>query len=294
MVVPGPPAGLAAERVEINRCGDAQSGAGIVLLSDGSTVHSSVLEQNLGAGIVLGLPTATRPVARNVIDSCTISGNAFGIVLSPGASDNSITSNIVLWNRFGGIIAAPFEPGGAPQRNRIDMNRFDENGGRPISLDPEQPDYQAMAESASCEKKPGQANAGVTPPHITSVRLARDAGDKEVIKVEGEACPSMTVPLYQSYATTQIREKSQEVPKIHDTSEKQRDRETIVYRTHQEYPSIGEFNPVASAKVGGDGHFQFVVPVVRPTATKGVRGHEQDFDIRFGEFTHADHSDTAF
>jgi hypothetical protein len=285
---------LAAERVEINRCGDPQSGAGIVLLSDGSTIHSSVLEQNFGAGIVLGLPTGKQPVARNVIDSCTISGNAFGIVISPGASDNFITSNVVLWNRFGGIIAAPFEAVSAPLRNRIDMNRFDENGGRPISLDPKQPDYQSMPESASCDKKPGQANAGVAPPRITSVRLEKDAAGKEIIVVQGEACPSVTVQLYQSYATTQIRDKSQEVPKIHATDEKQRDRETIVSRTHQDYPSIGEFNPIASARVGSDGHFGFTVPVVRPKMTKGVRGNEQDFEFRFGDFTVADPADTAF
>jgi hypothetical protein len=294
IVVTAAGARLAAERVEINRCGDPQSGAAIVLLSDGSTIHSSVLEQNFGAGIVLGLPTGTQPVARNVIDSCTISGNAFGIVLSPGASDNFITSNVVLWNRFGGIIAAPFEASGAPVRNRIDMNRFDENGGRPISLDPKQPANQSMPESATCEKRPGQANAGVAPPRITSVHLEKDSAGKEVIVVKGEACPTMTVELYQSYATTQIRDKSQEVPKLHATNEKLRERETIVYRNHQDYPSIGEFNPVSSAKVNSDGHFQFVVPVVRPTATKGVRGNEQDFEFRFGDFTVADPADTAF
>lgn len=292
IVVANADAHVRAERAEITRCGQPEGGAGIVLLSDDSTVRSSLLEQNFGAGIVLGLPTGGSPVRRNAVDSCTISGNAFGIVLSPGASENRIVSNIVMWNRFGGIVVAPFENAAVPARNRIDGNRFNENGGRPIALDPKHPDYEAMAESASCDRRAAQANGGIAPPHIASVRLTRDAQDREVIVVDGETCPGTTVQLYQSYATSGVRSGGETVTKIHGTSQELKEKETIVARNNEVLPSIGEFNPIASA-LTADGKFQFTVPVIRPKADVKPRP-DQEFEFRFADFAVVDPADTAF
>ncbi|HWS73251.1 MAG TPA: right-handed parallel beta-helix repeat-containing protein, partial [Thermoanaerobaculia bacterium] len=281
-----------AERAEITRCGQPEGGAGIVLLSDDSTVRSSLLEQNFGAGIVLGLPSGGPGVKRNVIDSCTISGNAFGIVLSPGASENRIASNVVMWNRFGGIVVAPFESASVPTRNRIEANRFNENGGRPIALDPKHPDYEAIAESASCERRAAQANGGIAPPHITSVRLQRDAEEREIIVVQGETCPGRTVQLYQSYATSDIRGGTPAVTKIHGTTAELKAKETLTAQSNEVLPSIGEFNPIASA-TAADGKFQFTVPVIRPTIGAKPRP-DQEFEFRFADLARVDPADTAF
>jgi len=283
---------LRAERAEITRCGEPQGGAGIVLLSDESTILSSLLEQNFGAGIVLGLPTGGTPVRKNHIEECTISGNAFGIVISPGATENRISTNIVMWNRFGGIVVAPFEAAVAPARNRIEANRFNENGGRPIALDPKHPDYEAVPESASCERRAGQANGGIAPPHITSVRLLRDEQNREIIVIDGETCAGRTVQLYQSYATTHIRTGSPEVTKIHGTTDDLKSKETIVARANETLPSIGEFNPISSTVAAG-GKFQFTVPVIRPRTDTKPRD-DQEFEFRFTDMAVADPADTAF
>jgi parallel beta-helix repeat protein len=283
-----------AERVEITRCGEPQGGAGIVLLSDDSTIRASLLEQNFGAGIVLGVPTGGPAVKRNLIDTCTISGNAFGIVLSPGASENQISSNVVMWNRFGGIVVAPFESTAVPSRNRLEANRFNENGGRPIALDPKHPEYESMPESASCERRPAQANGGVAPPHITSVRLQRDDQDRETIVVQGETCPGRTVQLYQSYATTAIRAGTSPVTKIHGTESDGKEKETIVASAHEILPSIGEFNPILAAATSADGKFQFVVPVLRTAKESPKPRRDQEFEFRFADFAVINPADTAF
>ena len=281
-----------AERAEITRCGQPEGGAGIVLLSDDSTVRSSLLEQNFGAGIVVGLPAGGPAARRNLIDSCTISGNAFGIVLSPGASENRISQNIVMWNRFGGIVVAPFESTSVPARNRIEANRFNENGGRPIALDPKHPDSEAVPESASCDRRAAQANGGIAPPHITSVRLQRDAEEREVIVVQGETCPGRTVQLYQSYATTGIRSGDTPVTKIHGTTAELKEKETLTARSNEVLPSIGEFNPIASA-TSADGRFQFTVPVIRTKSETKPR-QDQEFEFRFADMAVVDPADTAF
>lgn len=283
---------LRAERAEITRCGQPEAGAGIVLLSDDSSIRSSLLEQNFGAGIVLGLPTGGPGVKRNLIEACTISGNAFGIVLSAGASENRIASNVVMWNRFGGIVVAPFESAAVPARNRIESNRFNENGGRPIALDPKHPDYESMPESASCERSASQANGGIAPPHITSVRLQRDAEEHEIIVVQGETCPGRIVQLYQSYATTAIRSGGTPVTKIHGTSAELKQKETLTARSNEVLPSIGEFNPVSSVTTA-DGKFQFTVPVLRPKIDRTPQPDEE-FAFRFADLATVDPADTAF
>jgi hypothetical protein len=287
-----PDAHLRAERAEITRCGEPQGGAGIVLLSDESTIRSSLLEQNFGAGIVLGIPSGGPAVKRNLVDACTISGNAFGIVLSPGTSENRISSNVIMWNRFGGIVVAPSTTAAMPARNRLEANRFNENGGRPIALDPKHPDYESMPEIATCERRPGQANGGISPPHISSVRLQRDDQDHEIIVVQGETCPGLTVQLYQSYATTGVRAGKAPVTKIHGTDSDLKEKETIVAHANEMLPSIGEFNPIFSTTTA-DGKFRFVIPVLR-TPKEPKRRVDQEFEFRFADFAVIDPADTAF
>ncbi|HYR27691.1 MAG TPA: right-handed parallel beta-helix repeat-containing protein, partial [Thermoanaerobaculia bacterium] len=123
-----------AERLEITRCGEQTTGGGVILLSDGSAVRSSLIAANLGAGIVVGATDGSRPASGNTIDGSTISSNAAGVVISPGSSRNVITRNDIMWNRLGGVTIAPFQTA-VPRENRVSANRFNENGLRPIVLD---------------------------------------------------------------------------------------------------------------------------------------------------------------
>jgi Right handed beta helix region len=241
--------------VQVLRCGTPTSGAGIALLSDGSTFRHSHVSANDGAGIIIGSPDGKQPASVTVIEDSVISNNLAGIVLAPGSARNTIARNQITWNRIGGVVAAPYA-GNPPQENRITSNIFDENGGRPIALNAEEKrDILAQA-SGTCERIDTVANHGIGAPVITSVQRA---GDAKSVTVNGRACPSQTVELYRSYVTSEIRNAKENSRLIRKTA----NGETITIEQQQldSYPSIGEFNYMISTVADAGGSFTVTFPI---------------------------------
>jgi parallel beta-helix repeat protein len=264
-ILVGPDARLDGERLDVSRCGELQSGAGIVFLADGSVVRASNIATNIGAGIVIGSPDGKVTANGNTIDGCTISGNQAGIVLSPGASRNVITRNDVMWNRLGGVTILPIEDSVVPRENRFSANRFNENGLRPIILNLDVEDPNELSHGTQlCERDPKLANGGISAPKITRVVVTEDQGVTRAT-VRGTACPGEIVEIYQSFVTSGIREKAQvELPHVR---REKIERESI---TNQErtmaLPSIGEFNYLGATNTAADGTFEatFPLPVTVP------------------------------
>ena len=256
---------LNGERLDVSHCGTPTSGGGIIVLSDGSSIRSSLIAANPGAGIVLGSTDGSKPANGNTIDGCTISSNQAGILLSPGSSRNVITRNDIMWNRLGGVTVAPFTTA-SPRENRVTANRFDENGLRPIVLDIGAPDPNTLMRSAeSCTRSEGKANGGISPPRIESVRVAT-----ERVIIRGRACPGEIVELYQSYVTSGVRnEKAAEVPRIRP---EETEGESMTSQTRDmSLPSIGEFNYLGSTNTAADGMFEAVFPFPALVASDRTR-----------------------
>lgn len=265
---------LDAERLEIDRCGSQQTGGGIVLLSDGSSIRSSFVSANPGAGIVVGATDGSRPANGNTIDGNTISSNAAGVLLSPGSSRNVITRNDIMWNRLGGVTVAPFQTA-APRENRVSANRFDENGLRPIVLDVGAPEPNALQRSGeTCSRADGTANSGIAPPRIESVHVA-----SERVVVRGRACPGEIVELYQSYVTSGVREeRAPEMPRIRAGEVASETRNTAA--RERSLPSIGEFNYLGATNTGADGAFEVAFPFPALIAAERTRlGIDEEQDI---------------
>lgn len=265
---------LDGERLEIDRCGSLQTGGGIVLLSDGSSIRSSLVSANPGAGIVVGATDGSRPANGNTVDGNTISSNAAGVLLSPGSSRNVITRNDIMWNRLGGVTVAPFQTA-APRENRVSANRFDENGLRPIVLDVGAPEPNALRPPGeTCDRTAGTANSGIAPPRIESVHVAN-----ERVVVRGRACPGEVVELYQSYVTSGVREeRAPEMPRIRaDASES----ESMTTATRElGLPSIGEFNFLGATNTAADGAFEVSFPFPALAAADRTRvGIDEETDI---------------
>jgi hypothetical protein len=276
VVVATATAKLDAARIQVERCGQPEGGAGVILLSDGSTIRSSLIQGNFGAGVAIGLPAGTQQARQNLVADSIISGNSIGIVLSPGASDNRISGNGIMLNRFDGVAVAPYQPGTVPLRNRISGNHFDENGGRPIGLDPEHVVNGDQSENDSCARNPALANGGIKPPRITSATIGAAASGGRQIVVQGSGCPGSAIELYQSYAPSAARGNAD--------IRKERGRDTIgsaQASTNTYVPSIGEFNPIATLTIGKDGQFEFVVPVVETTPMRESRKPEIGYSVRF-------------
>ena len=255
-IVVGGEARLDGEHLDVTYCGEPLSGAGIVLLSSGSSVRSSVIASNPGAGIVLGAVDGSAPATNNTIDGLTISGNQAGVVIGPGSSRNVITRNDIMWNRLGGVTVTPAENLPQPRENRISANRFDENGLRPIVLDLDTDDPNKLHPGAErCE------NAEILPaPRVTHVRVVEENGLRAVIR--GRACPGQIVELYQSYVTSAVRDNAAALPRVRG------DRNTGETLTTESralaLPSIGEFNYLGATNTAADGTFEaaFPLPVV--------------------------------
>jgi parallel beta-helix repeat protein len=265
---------LDAERLEIDRCGSQQTGGGIVLLSDGSLVRSSLVSANPGVGIVIGATDGSRPANGNTIDGNTISSNAAGVLLSPGSSRNVITRNDIMWNRLGGVTVAPFQTA-APRENRVSANRFDENGLRPIVLDVGAPEPNTLRQPGeSCNRIESAPNSGIAPPRIQSVNVVN-----ERVVVRGRACPGEIVELYQSYVTSGVREETaREMPRIR-TEETERESMTTATR-ELGLPSIGEFNYLGATNTGADGGFEASFPFPALAAADRSRvGIDEETDI---------------
>jgi len=240
--------------VQVLRCGTPTSGAGIALLSDGSTFRHSHLSANDGAGIVLGSPDGKQAANVTVIEDSVISNNLAGIVLGPGSSRNTIARNQITWNRVGGVVASPYA-GNPPQENRITANVFDENGGRPIALNAEEKHDMLALANSGCERVDTVANHGIGAPVITSVRRSNE---EKIVTITGRACPAQLVELYRSFVTSEIRDAKDNSRLIRKTVKG----ETVTIEQQQldAYPSIGEFNYVITTVARPDGTFEVTVP----------------------------------
>lgn len=260
---------LDGERLEISRSGEPLSGAGLVLLSSGSSIRSSAINANFGAGIVLGSTDGKMPATGNTLDGNTISANQAGVILGPGSTRNAITRNDIMWNRAGGVTVVPFE-NAPPRENRISANRFDENGLRPIILDLSRENPNVLHPGVdTCERAAEAtttaANRGLPAPRVTSVRVTEENGAVRAT-LRGKACPGQIIELYQSFVTSGIRDmKSPVMPEVRHEDN---DLETITVERAFGVPSIGEFNYLGATNTTPEGTFEatFPLPVFTPTA----------------------------
>jgi hypothetical protein len=272
----GPNGRLQGDRLDVSRCGEPASGGGIVLLGNGSEIHSSLVNENFGAGVVIGPPDGSRAVSGNVIDGTTISSNQAGVVLSPGSTRNSITRNDIMWNRLGGVTITPYADKPAPRENRFSANRYDENGLRPIILNLES-DPNSLARAGACDRVANAPNNGISAPLITSAQLS-DEDTAPRVTIRGRACPGQVVELYQSFVTSSVREKTVEMPRIRGVKTEV---ETITNQQREmTLPSIGEFNYIGAANTTSDGTFEATFPfnIVKP-GEKPTMDVDRDTDI---------------
>jgi hypothetical protein len=263
-LVVGPEGRLDGQHLQINRCGDPETGGGIIFLSDGSAVRNSVIAANPGAGIIVGSLDGATPANGNTIESSAISSNQAGVLFGPGSSRNIVTRNDIMWNRLGGVTSAPFETT-PPRENRLSANRFDENGLRPIILDLSTEDPNQLTRSReSCERSAGAPNNGISSPRLTDVRMEVNEAAARVT-VRGKACAGEIVEIYQSFVTSGVRDKVPELPRIRG---EKISRETLTNDEREmALPSIGEFNYLGSTNAAADGTFEatFPLPIVIPT-----------------------------
>jgi Right handed beta helix region len=268
-VLVGPEGRIDGEHLEVTRCGEPGSGAGVFLLSDKSAIRSSIISANPGAGIILGSLDGTTPARENTIDSSTISSNQAGVVFGAGSSRNAVTRNDIMWNRLGGVTSAPYETA-PPRENRVSANRFDENGLRPIILDLAAENPNELSRSTeSCERVANAVNNGIAAPRLTDVRVQMEEKMARVT-VRGKACPGQSVEIYQSYVTSGIRDKVPDLPRIRN---ERIDRETLTNQQREMVlPSVGEFNYLGATSTAADGTFEatFPLPILTdtPEATK--------------------------
>jgi len=272
----GREARLDGEHLDISRTGEPLAGAGILLLSNGSSIRASTIAANPGAGIVLGSTDGATPASGNTIDGNTISGNQAGVILSPASTRNAITRNDIMWNRIGGVTVTPFDTA-PPRENRISANRFDENGLRPIILDLRSDNPNVLHPGAeTCEGVATAANRGLPAPRMMSVRVVEEAGAMRAI-LRGKACPGQIIELYQSFVTSGVREtKSPVMPQVRDD---RIERETLTSdRRTFGLPSIGEFNYLGATNTLPDGTFEamFPLPVFTPAGASPLDDEETD------------------
>lgn len=266
---------LDGERLDVSRAGEPLTGAGIALFSTGSSIRSSMVTANPGAGIILGATDGSVPANGNSIDGNTISGNQAGVILSPGSSRNVIVRNDIMWNRIGGVTVTPFDKT-PPRENRISANRFDENGLRPIILDLESADPNMLHPGAeSCAASATSANNGISAPRMTNVRVAEDGGMRATIR--GRACPGQIVEIYQSFATSGVVDQASPVMPQVRGEENERETLTTENRTFG-LPSIGEFNYLGATNTAADGTFEatFPLPVITPVGADAETEEETD------------------
>ncbi|HUR79205.1 MAG TPA: right-handed parallel beta-helix repeat-containing protein [Thermoanaerobaculia bacterium] len=278
---------LDGDHLDVSHCGEAVRGAGIVLTSAGSSIRSSVITMNPGAGIALGSTDGSAPATNNLIDGTTISGNQAGVVIGPGSSRNVITRNDIMWNRLGGVTVAPAENLTQPRENRISANRFDENGLRPIILDLDVDDPHTLHPGAdTCARTP------ILPaPRVTYVKVEETNGLRAVIR--GRACPGQIVELYQSFVTSSVREKAAAMPHVRNGKTNQ---ETLNSQGRTlALPSIGEFNYLGATNTTPEGTFEATFPLPVVTSAPDDAKTFEETDIWATQvLTSAKPSDRAF
>lgn len=254
-VAPG--ARLDGEHLDVSRSGAPATGAGIALLSSGSSIRSSTISSNGGAGILLGSSDGKAPATLNTIDGTTISGNLGGVVVGPGSARNAITNNDIMWNRVGGVTILPFDTN-PPRENRISANRFDENGLRPIILDLTTDSPNELARGGeTCATAASAPHAGISAPRVSKVEIVKQEGVRAVVR--GRACPGQVVEIYQSYATASVREVAADMPQVRDDDTEAES----ISGTQRELrlPSIGEFNYLGTTTTAADGTFAATFPL---------------------------------
>lgn len=257
-VIVAPGARLDADRIEVTNCGSLQSGAALVLLSDGSSIRNATIVANDGAGVLLGAPDGSAPAHGNVIDSCTIASNQAGIVVAPGSSRNTILRNDFMWNGVGGITVATAGDR-VPRENRFSANRFAENGLRPIVFGP------AAAALAPCERNSAAPNDGITPPVIESVTVTELDAELRA-RISGRACPGQVVEIYQSYAASAAGSDA-----------------GAAGGAEQQLPSVGEYNYLGATNAREDGSFSAVFPLPVITAFQERRDLDGGSGMRASE-----------
>ena len=283
----GREARLDGEHLDVSRSGEPLTGAGIVLLSNGSSIRTSLVTTNPGAAIVIGSTDGSAPASGNTIDGSTISGNQAGVVLGPGSSRNVITRNDIMWNRIGGVTVTPHAPDARPRENRISANRFDENGLRPIILDLEAEDPNALARGAE------RCGNVITAPRITSVRVVNEGGTGRAV-IRGRSCPGQVVEIYQSFVTSGVRENEPEMPRVR---ERETGRETLTSQDRTfSLPSIGEFNYLGATNTAADGTFEAIFPLPMTGARRtGETAALEETDVWAAQvLTSASANDRAF
>lgn len=286
---------LDADRLDISRCGAPQSGGAIVLFSNGSSIRTSTIAGNAGAGVILGAIDGSAPANGNAIDSSTISANQAGILFSPRSSRNTITRNDIIWNRFGGVTVAPHAADAAPIGNRLSANRFDENGLRPIVLNLETANpNQLSSASDKCERSASLANEGIATPRVTNVTVM-DEQELPRVTVRGRACPGEIVEVYQSFVTSGIRDESPDVPDVRKIDRKNV-RETITSQERtRALPSIGEFNYLGATTTASDGTFEATFSIVVTMTMESDPEADQETDVWAREVLRPSHArDRAF
>jgi hypothetical protein len=255
-VAPG--ARVDGEHLEVSRSGAAaSSGAGIALLSSGSSIRSSNISSNAGAGVLLGSADGKTPATLNTVEGTIISGNTGGVVVGPGSTRNTIVRNDIMWNRGGGVTVVPFA-GNPPLANRISANRFDENGLRPIvlNLNTENPNDLERG-SGNCSTGATAVHGGISAPRMDSVTVTNGTGLRAAVR--GRACPGQVVEIYQSFATASVRGRSAEMPEVRN---EESETETIsALERALRLPSIGEFNYLGTTTTGADGTFSATFPL---------------------------------
>jgi hypothetical protein len=258
-VIVGHDAHLDGERLEVSRCGDPRTGAGVVLLSDGSAIRASTIAANNGAGIIVGSLDGSVTANGNTIDGSTISSNQGGVILGPGSSRNVIARNDIMWNRLGGVTVAPFQA--PPLDNRFTANRFDENGLRPIilNLSVDDPNALWMGEE-TCTKNASAPNNGIAPPRLTSVRFTQESDVMARVTIAGRACAGQIVELYQAFVTSGVREEAADLPLVRSSRTEKQETLTADERVRM-LPSIGEFNYLGSTSTKSDGTFEATFPI---------------------------------
>lgn len=268
---------LDGERLQVSRCGTLAGGAGVALIADGSVLRSSWISANAGVGVLIGSPDG-KPARNNTIETSTISSNLAGIIISPGAANNLVTHSAIMWNRSGGVIAAGTEAS-IPRQNRITANWYNENGGRPISIYRNGVPNMLAAGAASCGEN---ATEGVAPPVVNDVHLVEVKGGKERVIIRGRTCPNHTVEIYQSFVTTEVREKKKsDLPMIRKSKDVEPGETVAIQDTTEDNmaPSIGEFNYVGTTKADADGTFEASFPFARTNTQRRDRPSTIEFEI---------------
>jgi hypothetical protein len=260
-----PGATLTATRLFITRSGSQNLGAAVSLASSDAVISDSFIFENDAPAIVIG-GNDSAVAERNVIRGSAVSHNRAGIVLGENAVGTIIEENDIVWNSEGGVITNP-GPSAPARLTRISRNHYNENGGVPIDLQ-HQTEKLHLA-PATC-RTDGLANQGLGAPQVTSAEVHRISKSERQLIVEGKSCPGVTIEIYQSFITGELREPLErerlprDLPSVREAvkSNNVESRDNAGGNAVDIIPSVGEFNFAISIKADAAGAFRAVIPVL--------------------------------